>query len=217
MRTTPGTRTSPAFTLVELLVVIGIIAIMIGLLMPALTKARQHANMVACRSNLRQIGTSLMTYANNWRGWMYPPELGAGHAREIRWPVHVFKPAVWNPPIMLCPTDVEPAEQHSYILNDHLYEKGIKWTTKNLGGKSSSEVVVMGEKKTERNDYYMDSDREGGSSDFPSRIEFYRHGLRLGSNYLFMDWHVDILKQKESLRGIDPWDVPVAPPPPSPR
>jgi len=32
----------------------------------------------------------------------------------------VFKPAVWNPPVMTCPEDVEPAEEHSYILNDHL-------------------------------------------------------------------------------------------------
>jgi prepilin-type N-terminal cleavage/methylation domain-containing protein/prepilin-type processing-associated H-X9-DG protein len=93
-------RTHRAFTLVELLVVIGIITVLIAVLLPALSAARRLAYRMACASNMRQVGTALLMYAHENKGSFPLPAVWDRPRPEdwIHWQSSrdVKQSALWN-------------------------------------------------------------------------------------------------------------------------
>ena len=98
-RRSPHVR--PAFTLVELLVVVGIIALLIGVLLPTLARAREKAAQTKCLSNLRQVGMAMVMYCNENRGYFTSTAISSNQYAEdfIYWqqPAQYWNGAVWSP------------------------------------------------------------------------------------------------------------------------
>src|SRR5258706_2262381 len=170
------------FTLVELLVVIGIIALLIAILLPALSKARAQGNAVKCASQMRHIGQQLHMSARANKGILIPLKApgnapfykprGGDESPNERWPMYAFVPPPTDKqnyiaPIMICPTDPDPVGgDHSYDLNAMLYPFDSSSTTdyrryalflgKRVRYFTPSEVVIMVDKWPAATEWHLD-------------------------------------------------------------
>jgi prepilin-type N-terminal cleavage/methylation domain-containing protein len=168
------------FTLVELLVVIGIIALLIAILLPSLARARAQANAVKCAAQMRDIGNQLMIYATANKGVVHPVNwhnsqpsykyihLGGAVPPEDRWPMLVFVPPPSAPnythPLMICPSDQEPRGDHSYNLNSAFFpyqgSQDVSHKAIRLGNKvkyyTPSEVVLLVDKWPQQSEWHLD-------------------------------------------------------------
>jgi prepilin-type N-terminal cleavage/methylation domain-containing protein/prepilin-type processing-associated H-X9-DG protein len=181
------------FSLIELLVVIGIIAILMGLLFPALRASRMQAVRLECMNNLRTIGHGLMMYANEQKH--LPLRFSDTHP-QIRWGYddELIQMKACVKKTFVCPnhadnnyladnpdSNPEPSYGMNWYFDYQPYTKG-----------RASDILVA----ETRGSLGHGSHRADRDSNPPGVLEAYRH--RYQSNYLFFDGHAEWLKYDEA-------------------
>jgi prepilin-type processing-associated H-X9-DG protein len=210
-------RAASAFTLVELLLVIGIIALLIAVLLPALNAARAQSKTVRCAAQLQQIYHAQMAYADAHGGRVTPIVfLGA----DTKWPAllkrYVCKTDELPQRLFLCPTldpDLVAEGAIAYGVNSSVMLPN--WRMRRDHKCNSSQIILMGDKAasaddflTTDNGYYLEHpDAEGGCwilSLQHNSHGSYRHGKNQFANMLMLDGHVTQLGRTD-LQNTSPY------------
>ncbi len=204
-----------AFTLVELLVVIGIIAILMGMLMPVLGRAKEKANRIKCLNNLRQLDLAATLYVGDHDG-QYPARRRLTNA----WMV-TLKPYYRDPKMLKCSSD-SFMETRSYMINgwNDYWQKALSQTDYRRmmlwiypGGMKQSEIplpsetVLFGEKRKGSQHVHMDSAQGKTGNEVQIAQNMHGKGVTGGSNFAFVDGSVRMLPYGASVKPVNLWAV----------